>query len=173
MGWLQQHCCGGCVGGDRLSLCLPFTFWRSHNVREVADSLSCCGAKLNLARERELLLHFCKGSKCNKVGIHSYACSRVHIELSRWGPKKLELCRFIWCGEYRSAVKVSTCNTPTSERGVCGGPLAFHYANLMSHTAFCQSLACVRLLFQHPPQRLCKYMLHIRIVVVTTVLDTY
>jgi hypothetical protein len=40
----------------------------------------------------------------------------------------------------------------TSERGVCGGPLAFHYANLMSHTAFRQSLACVSLLFQ--PSRL-------------------
>jgi hypothetical protein len=37
----------------------------------------------------------------------------------------------------------------TSERGVCGGPLAFHYANLMSHTAFRQSLACVSLLFLH------------------------
>jgi hypothetical protein len=36
----------------------------------------------------------------------------------------------------------------TSERGVCGGPLAFHYANLMSHTAFRQSLACVSLLYQ-------------------------
>jgi hypothetical protein len=31
----------------------------------------------------------------------------------------------------------------TSERGVCGGPLALHYANLMSHLAFRQSLACV------------------------------
>jgi hypothetical protein len=27
------------------------------------------------------------------------------------GACTLELCRFIWCGEYRSAVKVSTCNT--------------------------------------------------------------
>jgi hypothetical protein len=36
----------------------------------------------------------------------------------------------------------------TSERGVCGGPLAFHYANLMSHTAFRQSLVCVSLLHQ-------------------------
>jgi hypothetical protein len=36
----------------------------------------------------------------------------------------------------------------TSERGVCGGPLAFHYANLMSHTAFRQSLACVSLPYQ-------------------------
>jgi hypothetical protein len=36
----------------------------------------------------------------------------------------------------------------TSERGVCGGPLAFHHANLMSHTAFRQSLACVSLLYQ-------------------------
>jgi hypothetical protein len=36
----------------------------------------------------------------------------------------------------------------TSERGVCGGPLAFHYANLMSHTAFRQSLAGVSLLYQ-------------------------
>jgi hypothetical protein len=26
------------------------------------------------------------------------------------GACTLELCRFIWCGEYRSAVKVSTCN---------------------------------------------------------------
>jgi hypothetical protein len=25
----------------------------------------------------------------------------------------------------------------------CGGPLAFHYANLMAHTAYRQSLACV------------------------------
>jgi hypothetical protein len=36
----------------------------------------------------------------------------------------------------------------TSERGVCGGPLAIHYANLMSHTAFRQSLACVSLFYQ-------------------------
>jgi hypothetical protein len=36
----------------------------------------------------------------------------------------------------------------TSERGVCGGPLAFHCANFMSHTAFRQSLAYVRLLYQ-------------------------
>jgi hypothetical protein len=34
----------------------------------------------------------------------------------------------------------------TSELGVRGGPLAFHYANLMSHPAFRQSLACVRIL---------------------------
>jgi hypothetical protein len=27
------------------------------------------------------------------------------------GACTLDLCRFIWCGEYRSAVKVSTCNT--------------------------------------------------------------
>jgi hypothetical protein len=27
------------------------------------------------------------------------------------GACTLELCRFIWCGEDRSAVKVSTCNT--------------------------------------------------------------
>jgi hypothetical protein len=27
------------------------------------------------------------------------------------GACTLKLCRFIWCGEYRSAVKVSTCNT--------------------------------------------------------------
>jgi hypothetical protein len=33
-------------------------------------------------------------------------------------------------------------------QGVCGGPLAVHYANLMSHTAFRQSLACVSLLYQ-------------------------
>jgi hypothetical protein len=32
---------------------------------------------------------------------------------------------------------------------VCGGPLAYHYANLVSHTAFRHSLACVSLLFQH------------------------
>jgi hypothetical protein len=31
-----------------------------------------------------------------------------------------------------------------------GGPLAFHYANLMSHTAFRQSLACQSLLYQLP-----------------------
>jgi hypothetical protein len=36
----------------------------------------------------------------------------------------------------------------TSERGVCGEPLAFHYANLMSHTAFRQSSACVRIFYQ-------------------------
>jgi hypothetical protein len=36
----------------------------------------------------------------------------------------------------------------TSERGVCGGPLAFQYANLMSHTAFHQSMGCVSLLYQ-------------------------
>jgi hypothetical protein len=37
----------------------------------------------------------------------------------------------------------------TSERGVCGGPLAFHYANIMSHSAFRQSVACVSLLYRH------------------------
>jgi hypothetical protein len=36
----------------------------------------------------------------------------------------------------------------TSERGVCGGPLAFHHANLTSHTAFRQSLACVDIFYQ-------------------------
>jgi hypothetical protein len=56
----------------------------------------------------------------------------------------------------RSSIACTTAAVPptagqlvTSERGVCGGPLAFHYANLMSHTAFRQSLACVRLLFQN------------------------
>jgi hypothetical protein len=34
----------------------------------------------------------------------------------------------------------------TSERGVCGGPLAFNYANSMSYSAFRQSLACFSLL---------------------------
>jgi hypothetical protein len=33
----------------------------------------------------------------------------------------------------------------TSERGDCGGPLAFHCANLMSHIAFRQSWACVKI----------------------------
>jgi hypothetical protein len=32
---------------------------------------------------------------------------------------------------------------------VCGGPLAFHYINLVSHIAFCQSLACVVSLYHH------------------------
>jgi hypothetical protein len=36
-----------------------------------------------------------------------------------------------------------------SERGVCGGPLAFHYAKRMSHTTFRQPLACVSLLYHH------------------------
>jgi hypothetical protein len=55
----------------------------------------------------------------------------------------------------RSSIACTTAAVPTtagqlvtSERGVCGGPLALHYANLMSHTAFRQSLACVSLLFQ-------------------------
>lgn len=55
----------------------------------------------------------------------------------------------------RSSIACTTAAVPptagqlvTSERGVCGGPLAFHYANLMSHTAFRQSLACVSLLYQ-------------------------
>jgi hypothetical protein len=55
----------------------------------------------------------------------------------------------------RSSIACTTAAVPptagqlvTSERGVCGGPLAFHYANLMSHTAFSQSLACVSLLYQ-------------------------
>jgi hypothetical protein len=55
----------------------------------------------------------------------------------------------------RSSIACTTAAVPptagqlvTSERGVCGGPLAFHYANLMSHTAFRQSLACVSLLNQ-------------------------
>jgi hypothetical protein len=47
-----------------------------------------------------------------------------------------------------AAVPTTAGQLVTSERGVCGGPLAFHYANLMSHTAFRQSLACVSLLFQ-------------------------
>jgi hypothetical protein len=29
------------------------------------------------------------------------------------GACTLELCRVIWCGEYRSGVKASTCNNPT------------------------------------------------------------
>jgi hypothetical protein len=37
----------------------------------------------------------------------------------------------------------------SSERGVCGGPLAFYSANLISHTAFRQSLACISLIHQH------------------------
>jgi hypothetical protein len=56
----------------------------------------------------------------------------------------------------RSSIACTTAAVPTtagqlvtSERGVCGGPLAFHYANLMSHTAFRQSLACVSLLYLH------------------------
>jgi hypothetical protein len=55
----------------------------------------------------------------------------------------------------RSSITCTTAEVPptagqlvTSERGVCGGPLAFHYANLMSHTAFRQSLACVGVLYQ-------------------------
>jgi hypothetical protein len=58
----------------------------------------------------------------------------------------------------RSSIACTTVAVPTtagqlvtSERGVCGGPLAFDYANLMSHTAFRQSLACVSLLFQSLP----------------------
>jgi hypothetical protein len=54
----------------------------------------------------------------------------------------------------RSSIACTTAAVPptagqlvTSERGVCGGPLAFQYANLMSHTAFRQSLACVRVLY--------------------------
>jgi hypothetical protein len=31
------------------------------------------------------------------------------------GACTLELCRVIWCGEYRSAVKVSTCNNPSQQ----------------------------------------------------------
>jgi hypothetical protein len=56
----------------------------------------------------------------------------------------------------RSSIACTTAAVPTtagqlvtSERGVCGGPLAFHYTNLMSHTAFRQSLACVSILFQY------------------------
>jgi hypothetical protein len=56
----------------------------------------------------------------------------------------------------RSSIACTTAAVPptagqlvTSERGVCRGPLAFHYANLMSHTAFRQSLACVNLLYRH------------------------
>jgi hypothetical protein len=47
-----------------------------------------------------------------------------------------------------AAVPTTAGQLVTSERGVCGGSLAFHYANLMSHTAFRQSLACVRILYQ-------------------------
>jgi hypothetical protein len=35
------------------------------------------------------------------------------------GACTLELCRVIWCGEYRSAVKVSICNNPPPQ--ICGG----------------------------------------------------
>jgi hypothetical protein len=54
----------------------------------------------------------------------------------------------------RSSIACTTAAVPptagqlvTSERGVCEGPLAFH-CNFMSHTAFRQSLACVRILHQ-------------------------
>jgi hypothetical protein len=55
----------------------------------------------------------------------------------------------------RSSIACTTAAVPPtagqlviSERGVCGGPLAFQYANLTSHTAIDQSLACVRILYQ-------------------------
>jgi hypothetical protein len=54
----------------------------------------------------------------------------------------------------RSSIACTTAAMPptagqlvTSERGVCGGPLAlldFHYVDLVSHIAACQSLACDR-----------------------------
>jgi hypothetical protein len=50
--------------------------------------------------------------------------------------------------------QLSTCQVgaplpDTSERGVCGGTLTFHFANLMSHSALRQSLACVSLPYHH------------------------
>jgi hypothetical protein len=54
----------------------------------------------------------------------------------------------IACMRTTAAVPTTAGQLVTSERGVCGGPLAFHYANLMSHTACRQSLACVSLLYQ-------------------------
>jgi hypothetical protein len=38
--------------------------------------------------------------------------AQVAARHTRFENFTLGLCRFIWCGEYRSAVKVSTCNTP-------------------------------------------------------------
>jgi hypothetical protein len=38
----------------------------------------------------------------------------------------------------------STADLVTSERGVCGGPLAFNSVTFVSHIAFWQSLACAR-----------------------------
>jgi hypothetical protein len=74
----------------------------------------------------------------------------------------------------RSSIACTTAAVPTtagqlvtSERGVCGGPLAFHDANLMSHTAFRQSLACVSLLYQvqlADPKALPSNMPHIHAV---------
>jgi hypothetical protein len=49
-----------------------------------------------------------------------------------------------------AAVPPTAGHLVTSERWVCGGPLAFHYANLMSHTVFRQSLAEVSTLSQAP-----------------------
>jgi hypothetical protein len=49
------------------------------------------------------------------------------------GACTLELCRFIWCGEYRSAVKVSTCNTNptiTGKHMVPPGPLPLMQSQL-------------------------------------------
>jgi hypothetical protein len=48
-----------------------------------------------------------------------------------------------------TAVKCAAAPFSEGAKG-CGGPLAFHDTNLVSHIASRQSLACVESLYQHP-----------------------
>jgi hypothetical protein len=56
-----------------------------------------------------------------------------------------------WSSCYRGT------HNQNSERGVCGRPSAFHYANHMSHAAFRQSLACVRIFHEPDPITPCPH----------------
>jgi hypothetical protein len=59
------------------------------------------------------------------------------------GNKLVKQRRSIACTT--AAVPPTAAQLVTSKRGVCGGPLAFIYANPLSLNAFRQSMACVQI----------------------------
>jgi hypothetical protein len=75
-------------------------------------------------------------------GIHSFACSLVHSELSWWGVKSslhLHVAHMHYCSHY-SVRSPTARQLVTSERGVCGGPwlsitLTLCYILLPSHVS--------------------------------------
>jgi hypothetical protein len=84
----------------------------------------------------------------DKAAIEHVACMLVFVPLQVMSNEFMK--------HRRSSIACTTAAVPptagqlvTSERGVCGAPLAFHYANLMTHTAFRQSLACVGILYHY------------------------